>query len=185
MEVLDPTADLKGAVELQQPAALPPDLPGQSTLSDSASGLADDATRFVPTETEFRLTPTATDETPLSLPPEADNQSFNDVFTTEQEIRLTDNQPTSDDRFMDEPVAAAATTQSQVYEGTTTEGRDAVQPTSDGQLPEQADQLPEEAPRRGFWAGLWGLLRGQAGTGDRADEAASTAARQSERDKRS
>ncbi|MBU0639840.1 MAG: hypothetical protein KKB50_13310, partial [Planctomycetes bacterium] len=164
LEVLDPMASMNGAVELAAQSTPPPTTAPSTTIESSGAGAVPgfDQTRFIPEGRDFTLESHDAAVEPLMLPPELEQQSFAQVFAAEQ----------GSTGRRDE----AAHEQAQVG------NLDALK--HEDRSPENDTQTAEDKEDGGLWAALWGLLRGRAGTSQRADESASAAARQSERERR-
>ena len=173
LEVMDPTADLNGELEFGEPLS-----PGREVL-EAAS---DAEPRFVSDGPEFELKRSpATDSSSLS---DIKEQDFESVFTVEKEDL--------DDQETFEPAGVIAGLDLEEAEHNGSEREAASDKHQDVELyvTEQNAEVTSEQMEAaeqssgGFWAAIWGLLRGSAGTNKRSDEAEAKAARQSERGRR-
>lgn len=148
-------AALRGAVETDAAArptiadVSPDDMVGSS---DADSG---QPPRFVSQEQDLTLE-AAPPSSPLEVPPVLARQRPQDVFVVESEVVLDDGGAERSD-----PVEAARGRATFVPVAEDADLPAGASRTADAPQPDQPSDAPP--PRDGFWALLWGLIRGSGG----------------------
>ncbi len=172
MAVMDPAADMDGAVEMgAQQVSVPGVFNAEPDEAEPEVGFQTNVS-----EHEIKLTHDQPNPQEIELPAELQARSFDDVFS----YGAADDDSSNNDDVNADRVAAQARRAAVPSETTAArEPAEQHRPEIEATQPTQ-EEGTGDAPQS-IWAALWGLLRGSAGTGQRSDEGTG---RGNERDRR-